>query len=80
MNGGTTMKKELLILQRVFGRPWAKAPAKALCSRGEMWYLVVPLTVTPSLPKPRPSLATEVLMMIGSEKSMSLKFDYFHQI
>ena len=57
------MKKELRILQRVFGRPWAKAPAKALCSRGEMWYLVVPLTVTPSLPKPRPSLATEVLIV-----------------
>ena len=23
--------------------PWEKAPAKAFCSRGERWYLVVPL-------------------------------------
>ena len=57
------MKTDFLILQRVLGRPWEKAPAKAFCSRGEMWYLVVPRMVTPRLPNPNPSLASEVLMV-----------------
>ena len=63
MKGGTTMKTDFLILQRVLGRPWEKAPAKAFCSSGEMWYLVVPRMVTPRLPNPNPSLASEVLMV-----------------
>ena len=88
MKGGTTVKKDFLILHRVFGNPltfkmlflWhdksgkeltlpcEKAPAKAFCSRGEIWYLVVPLMVTPRAPNPSPLLTTEVLMISqGSE-------------
>ena len=33
---------QYLILQRVLGSPTEKTPAKAFCSWGEMWYLVVP--------------------------------------
>ena len=44
--------------------PCEKAPAKAFCSRGEIWYLVVPRTVTPRLPNPSPSLAREVLIVL----------------
>ena len=48
--------------------PCEKAPAKAFCSRGEIWYLVVPLMVTPRAPNPSPLLTTEVLMISqGSE-------------
>jgi hypothetical protein len=32
-----------LILQRVLGTPLEMAPAKARCSNGDRWYLVVPL-------------------------------------
>ena len=70
MKGGRTMKTDFLILQRVLGSPWENAPAKAFCSKGEIWYLVVPRTVTPRLPKPSPSLASEVLIAeIGEVRS-----------
>ena len=43
--------------------PCEKAPAKAFCSMGDRWYLVVPLMVTPRFPKPRPFLISEVLIL-----------------
>jgi hypothetical protein len=36
-------KEVYLILQRVLGTPLEMAPAKARCSNGDRWYLVVPL-------------------------------------
>ena len=50
-------------LQSVFGTPVVKNPAKALCSKGDRWYFVVPLMVTPSWPKLFPMLTSEVLIL-----------------
>ena len=60
--------------------PCENAPAKAFCSRGEMWYLVVPLTVTPRLPNPSPSLAREVLIVIYKSSEMSPGLNLFKAI
>ncbi len=63
MNGWATSRALALILHRVLGIPLEINPAKALCSKGEMWYLVVPRTVT-SWPKPLDRRANDNLMLL----------------
>ncbi len=52
----------LRIRHKTFGRLWEMAPAKALCSIGDTWYLVTPLILIGRLPKPMPMRARVVFI------------------
>ena len=59
------------ILQSVLGTPVAMAPAKALCSKGERWYLVCPRTVA-NLPNSKPRRIEDTLILSLSKRFCNL--------
>ncbi len=65
----------LRIRHKTLGRLCEMAPAKALCSIGDTWYLVTPLILIGRLPKPIPIRASVVFILNFHEKSKIRKFD-----
>jgi hypothetical protein len=59
---GATYKMEAWIRHKVFGMPLVITPAKAFCSKGDKWYLVVPRMVA-SWPNPLEARISDVLMI-----------------